>query len=128
MVTSPTTSTVFHPKFLKLLTRFHKKSTHRNLLRTLTYKTQEKIINNGGTTHCHARPQIPSDPRDSHSNLRKSKKNFTKKDATTRSIGPRSTKPKNCKPKNGLTRHHRPAMTNGKAPQNCANLLTILEN
>ena len=39
---SLTRSTVFHPKFLKLLTRFHKKSTHRNLLRTLMYKTQKK--------------------------------------------------------------------------------------
>ena len=38
----------------------------------------EKIINNGATTHCHARPQIHIDPRISHSSLCKSKKNFTK--------------------------------------------------
>ena len=38
----------------------------------------EKIINNGATTHRHARPQIPSDPRISHSNLCKSEKIFKK--------------------------------------------------
>ena len=38
----------------------------------------EKIINNGATTHRHARPQISSDPRISHSNLCRSEKNFTK--------------------------------------------------
>ena len=31
-----------HPGFLKFLTRFHKKSTHRSLLRTLMHKTQKK--------------------------------------------------------------------------------------
>ena len=51
--TSPTTSAVFHPRFLKFLTRFHKKSTHRSLLRTLMHKTQKKIINNGAATHRH---------------------------------------------------------------------------
>ena len=38
----------------------------------------EKIINNGATTHRHARPQKSSDPRISHSNLCRSEKNFTK--------------------------------------------------
>ena len=42
MATSSTRPADSHPRFLKLLTRFHKKSTHRNLLRTLMYKTQKK--------------------------------------------------------------------------------------
>ena len=67
-------SAVSHPGFLKFLTRFHKKSTHRNLLRTLMYKTQKDLQQR---SH-HARTQIPSDLQFSHSNLRKSKKNFTK--------------------------------------------------
>ena len=62
MTTSPTMPAVFHSGFLKILTRFHKKSTHRNLQRTLMYKTQKKIINNVATTHCHARPQILNKP------------------------------------------------------------------
>ena len=74
VATSPTTSAVSHPGFLKFLTRFHKKSTHINLLRTLMYKTQKYLQQQ---SH-HARPQIPNDPRVSHSSLRKSKKNFTK--------------------------------------------------
>ena len=78
MVTSPTTSTIFHPKFLKLLTRFHKKSTHRNLLRTLMYKTQKKIINNRATTHHHAPPQIRDDQRFNPSKLCKSGHQFRK--------------------------------------------------
>ena len=41
-------------------------------------QNSEKIINNGATTHCHARPQISSDPRISHSYLCRSEKNFTK--------------------------------------------------
>ena len=32
-----------HSGFLKFLTRFHKKSTHRNLLRTFVYKTQKDL-------------------------------------------------------------------------------------
>ena len=39
MATSPTMPAISHSGFLKFLTRFHKKSTHRNLLRTLMYKT-----------------------------------------------------------------------------------------
>ena len=42
MATSPTMPAISHSGFLKILTRFHKKSTHRNLLRTLMYKTQKK--------------------------------------------------------------------------------------
>ena len=42
MATSPTMPAVFHSGFLKILTRFHKKSTYRNLLSTLMYKTHKK--------------------------------------------------------------------------------------
>ena len=74
MATSPTTSAVSHPRFLKFMTRFHKKSTHRNLLRTLMYKIEKDLQQR---SH-HTPPQIPNDPWLSHSSLRKSKKNFTK--------------------------------------------------
>ena len=66
------------------------------------YKTQKDFQQR---SH-HAPSQVPSDPRVSHSNMRKSKKNFTKKDATTRSIGLRSTKPENFRPKSLATRSH----------------------
>ena len=42
MATSSTKPADSHPGFLKFLTRFHKKSTHIDLLRTLMYKTQKK--------------------------------------------------------------------------------------
>ena len=42
MATSSTKPADSPPRFLKLLTRFHKKSTHRSLLRTLMHKTQKK--------------------------------------------------------------------------------------
>ena len=74
MVTSPTTSTVFHPKFLKLLTRFHKKSTHRNLLRTPIYKTQEKQPQKSS----HAPPKSFDTPRHNPSNLWEPVQNFAK--------------------------------------------------
>ena len=41
VATRPTMAAVSHSRFLQFLTRFHKKSTHRNLLRTLMNKTQE---------------------------------------------------------------------------------------
>ena len=42
MATSSTKPADSHPGFHKFLTRFHKKSTHIDLLRTLMYKTQKK--------------------------------------------------------------------------------------
>ena len=78
MATSSTRPADSHPRFLKLLTRFHKKSTHRNLLRTLMYKTQKKSSTTEPprtTTNGH---KFPTNSRVSHSSLCKSKKNFTK--------------------------------------------------
>ena len=87
------------------------------------YKTQKDFQQR---SH-HAPSQVPSDPRVSHSNMRKSKKNFTKKDATTRSIGLRSTKPENFRPKSLATRCHaqprsfkRPAAQALKTVQICS--------
>ena len=127
MATSLTMPVVSSSRFLKFLTRFHKKSTHRNLLKTLMYKTQKNLQQ---WSH-HAQPQIPNDPRISHSNLRKSQKNFT---TLMPPLDPSAHDLQNlniASPKMVVrtsTRHHRPTMTNSLAPQNCANLLTILEN
>ena len=96
MATSPTMPAISHSGFLKILTRFHKKSTHRNLQRTLMYKTQKKIINNGATTHHHASPHTATNfqqPADFSFKSVQIWEKFYKTDATTRSIGPRSTKP-----------------------------------
>ena len=116
-----------HLGFLKFLTRFHKKSTHRNLLRSLMYKTQKDLQQR---SH-HSRPQIPSNPWISHSHLCRSKKNFTK---LMQPLDPSAHDLQILKiasPKTAVrasTGRHRLAMTNSLAPQNCANLLTVLEN
>ena len=76
----------------------------------------EKIINNEATTHRHARPQISSDPRISHSNLCRSEKNFTK---LMQPLNPPAHDLRNLKIASPITavrastRRHRPAMTNG---------------
>ena len=79
----------------------------------------------------HARPQIPNVPQVSHSNLHKSEKIFTKQ---VPPLDPSAHELQNLKiasPKTAARasmRRHRPVMTNSLAPQNYANLLTILEN
>ena len=127
MARSPTMPAVSHSGFLKFLTRFHKKSTHRNLLRSLMYKTQKDLQQR---SH-HSRPQIPSNPWISHSHLCRSKKNFTKLMQPFDPSAHDLQILKIASPKTVVrasTGRHRLAMTNSLAPQNCANLLTVLEN
>ena len=66
--------TVSHSGFLKFLRRFHKKSTHRNLLRTLMYKTQKDLQQR---SH-HAPPRTRDNQRLSPSKLCISVYDFTK--------------------------------------------------
>ena len=95
------------------------------------YKTQKKIINNGATTHRHARPQKSSHPRISHSNLCRSEKNFTK---LMQPLDPSAHDLQNLKissPKAAArTSTRRPglATTHGLVLQICANMLRILQN
>ena len=106
MATSPTIPAVSHSGFLKILTRFHKKSTHR----TLMYKTQKK----SSTTEPSRPPCTATNfqwPADFSFTSVQIWEKFYKTDTTTQSTGPRSTKPKNCKPKNGRTCLHAPPKT-----------------
>ena len=50
-----------HPRFLKLLTRFHKKINLQKSSKDFDVQNPEKIINNGATMHYHTRPQIPNE-------------------------------------------------------------------
>ena len=107
MATSPTMLAVSHPGFLNFLTRFHEKSTHRNFLRTLMYKTQKDLQQR---SH-HASPRTATNfqrPADFSFKFVQIWEKFYKTDATTQSTGPRSMKPENCKPNNGRTRLHAP--------------------
>ena len=91
----------------------------------------EKIINNGATMHCHARPQIHIDPRISHSNLCRSEKNFTK---LMKPLNPLAHDLQNLKilsPKMAVCaamRHHNLSIHRGIVLQICANLLKISQN
>ena len=124
-----------HPRFLKLLTRFHKKSTHRSLLKTLMYKTQKKSSTTEPprtATHGH---KFPTNSRVSHSSLRKSKKNFTK---PMPPLNPLTSDLQNLgknNPKSPATRCNAPPSeatifqtTRGVILQICANLLIISQN
>ena len=84
-----------------------KKSTHRNLPRTLMNKTQKDIQRR----RHHAPPQTPKRPVGFSFKSAQVWENFHKTGATTRSIGPRSTEPKNFKPRNGCIRLHAPPQT-----------------
>ena len=75
MATSSMRPADSHPRFLKLLTRFHKKINPQKSSMDFDVQNPEKIINNRATTHGH---KFPTNSRVSHSSLRKSKKNFTK--------------------------------------------------
>ena len=102
MATSSTKPADSHPGFLKFLTRFHKKSTHINLLRTLMYKTQKK---SSTTKPPRTATKFQWLVDFSFKSVQIWEK-FYKTDATTRSIGPRSTKPWNFKPKSSCTHIH----------------------
>ena len=105
MATSPIVPTVSHSRFLKLLTRFHKKSTHRNLLRTLMYKTQKDHQRRHALPHAAINFQQPASFSFKSTQIWEK---FYKTDATTRSIGLWSTKPENFKPKSPGTRCYTP--------------------
>ena len=109
---------VSHSRFLKFLTRFHKKLTHKNLLRTLMYKTQKDLQQR---SH-HAPPQTPKHPAGFSFKSAQVWENFHKTGATTRSIGPRSTEPKNFKPRNGYICLHAPPQTRDNPQPSPSNL------
>ena len=127
MATSPTMPMVSHSGFLKILTRFHKKSTHRNLLRTLMYKTQK---HHKKRSH-HAPPCTATNfqrPADFSFKSVQIWEKFYKSDATTQSTSPRSTKPENFKPKNGRTRCHAPPKSFDTPRHSPSNLCEPVQN
>ena len=131
MATSSTRPADSHPRFLKLLTRFHKKSTHRNLLRTLMYKTQKKSSTTEPPRTATNGHKFPTNSRVSHSSLCKSKKNFTKPmpplDPSTSDLqNPGKSTPK-VQPR-ATTRRQNLSIHRGIILQICENLFKISQN
>ena len=115
VATRPTMAAVSHSKFLQFLTRFHKKSTHRNLPRTLMNKTQENHSQK-------ARPLTHSDRRNRLSKSAQNWPSFHKTDTTRLLNGLRSTKPRNFRSKTPGTRLHTPPETSDNPQPNPSNL------
>ena len=131
MATSPTIPAVSHSGFLKNSDKISQKINLQKSSKDFDVQNPEKIINNGATTHHHARPQNSSDPWISHSNLCRSGKNFTK---LMQPLDPSAHDLQNIKissPKAAArTSTRRPglATTHGLVLQICANMLRILQN
>ena len=106
---------VSHSRFLQFLTRFHKKLTHRNLLRTLMNKTQENHPQK-------ARPRTHSNQRNSLSKSVQNRPSFHKTDNTRLLNGLQSTKPRNFRSKTPGTRLHAPPETSDDPRPNPSNL------
>ena len=138
MATNLTMSAVSSSRFLKLLTRFHKKSTHRSLPQPSIHQTWKIKTHKSKYKHSLVRmaaarvdEKAVSDPWLSHPNLYKSRHHFRKLSIPLNPAALDEQNPEKSSP-TGLpratTRRHRLAMTRGLILQICANLLMILEN